>query len=55
MKRGRGMRMREPGQILLEGIFWLVPLIRVKRSISIFAITVAFLFFTLAGYFVIVI
>ena len=41
---------------MLEGVFWLVPLVRVERSIHIFfAITVAFLFFTLAAYFVIVI
>jgi hypothetical protein len=40
---------------LLEGVFF-VPLVRVKRSINVFfAITVVFLFFTLAGYLVIVI
>jgi len=41
---------------LLEGVFQLVPLVRVKRSINVFfAVTVVCLFFTLADYFVIVI
>ena len=38
-------RAHEPGQVLLEGVLWLVPLVRVEHSINIFfAIVVVSLF-----------